>query len=726
MIADESNKSHHHIEQWLEARGALKCHRQLVIISGRKSFCEQKRAVFTDYFVNSHIHALGTAMTVLPGSFPLKQATQLLGKTCLLGVYDAFDGFRPSALLALAGTIAQNGLLVICTPSLDIWHQYHEETTNHYLSFGQTIQCSPFRQYFADQFNANCDIALIEENGQCRLPSPRPAPIKPTAPDPFASLDQKTVFDALAVPEETGFSLLTADRGRGKSTLLGILAAHWLLAGKSVRICSRFPDSVTAIFDGIGRYSSRLTITQDKKVNHKQHSIAWLPVDHPDLVNDTKAILIIDEAANLPIPTLKILCSLHSRVILSSTLRGYEGTGRGFITRFIPWLRRQNTDTDILTLSSPCRWAEDDPVELFLNQALQLDSPTVDESTFNENPNNKDNGDTLTDIDVTFLTNKTPETFRDALALLMTAHYQTSVDELVRLCDAPDTHTIIATLHGKVIGVLNVQLEGGELLSPLGNEIASGKRRVNGHMSAQAMSLFLADPAVANYRYCRINRIAIDYSYRRNGFATHLLNTLKHWLSDKAIDAVTTSFGTTATLVNFWLNCGFYPVKAGLKQDASSGEYSLLMWRPVSTRAIAKKPLVNARFAQEIGLHPDTSTFGKLHAWNMQEPENNIDNNAALFDCNMTILQQVATGQRQIQHARGSVAWLIAYVNKTNIKMPENSSKALTSLTDFIAHCDSLTDFIQQYGLTGRKQAYAFASSQLAHVLNSNKLYAES
>ena len=709
------------ISDWLLARKQRCCHRQLVVISGSPAFCKQQLLPFVSHFSTESVLALGHSQVSVPGALPLKQATQLLGQSCKLGIYDAFEAFRPSALLSLAGTVADNGILLLCVPPTAEWSYYTEHTTNHYLSYGQTCENSIFRAYMAQLFCSRQDIALIEAGGICRLPRPQPVAQNPSllAPAPFASLDQQQAFEQLSHVSESGICVLTADRGRGKSTLLGMLAAHWLQFGKSVTICSRFPDSINAIFEGVKRIAPNIPEEPARQIQLGEHCLRWLPVDHPELYKDTQAVLIIDEAANLPIPTLQSLCLYYKRILLSTTIRGYEGTGRGFLTRFIPWLKQHFHTYESVSLSTPCRWAPDDPVEDTLYRALQLDdepsqcgSVPLPTSKTGKNPVN---------VEYDFLSAESPESFNKVLSLLMTAHYQTTVDELIRLCDSPENYTLVATHQDDVMGVINIQIEGGTILQPVANDIASGTRRVNGHLSAQALSLYLADPAMATQRYCRINRIAVSEAYRRKGIATNLIHALIHWLNEQSIDALTTSFGATESLMRFWQSCGFEAVKAGLKRDASSAEYSLLMWKPITAKSRDKRNLVAQRFYQELSVHPTPELFNAVIKQDGASETCLAAENDDFVTCNTDILKQVINGHRQIQHARGSVVWLLARCNATASDMNNKMTHSLDVLNNFVACFDDLFPFIKQYGLTGKKQAYEFATGQLTPLVSHGK-----
>ena len=76
--------------------------------------------------------------------------------------------------------------------------------------------------------------------------------------------------------------------------------------------------------------------------------------------------LLIDEAAVIPAPMLRELIAFFPQVLLTTTVQGYEGTGRGFLLKFCASLPSCRT----FSLEQPMRWAISDPVESWLKSLL--------------------------------------------------------------------------------------------------------------------------------------------------------------------------------------------------------------------------------------------------------------------------------------------------------------------------------------------------------------------
>ncbi|GGF72614.1 tRNA(Met) cytidine acetyltransferase TmcA [Alteromonas lipolytica] len=680
-------------------------HRRLLVISGSESFC---RGQLTHLLKQQHpkeVQILGQALLPEAPAIALSAFRQRLGTECKLAVYDAYEALRPNAVLALAGTVTRGGTMVLCCPDFDSWPAYQEQNAGHYLSYGETLRFSEIRASLIPQFYSAAGVAIIREGHEAILPTPLKAVKQDASPWPFKSAEQQSLFEALTLPSATPSALLTADRGRGKSTLLGMLAGYYLATQrKSVLVTSRYADSVTQVFKGLKLLCPQAE--QSDKYFYEFGSLhcQWVPLDHPALKQCQDQLLIIDEAAGIPIPLLTALCAQASQVLMTTTMRGYEGSGRGFITRFLPWLTDNRPDICHYRLTTPVRWYPEDPLETFWYKAFCLtqQDDVIEEAQTTSCVNQHE-------INITLADKSQPGNplNQQLLPLLMQAHYQTSADELIRLYDSPQNETLLAWAGEKLIGVVNFQSEGTKALAPLSAAIACGTRRVNGHLSAQGLALLTAAPDLATLTYWRINRIAVLPAYRRQHIASKLIQSLLARANDANVDALTTSFGVTGDLQRFWLQAGFIPAKPGLKQDASSGEYSLLMLRPLTAKCQSYQPLISQRYRQELQLHPTPALF--------TEPQTSLDD-SALAECCTLMLRQIIDGKRSVQHARGPIQWYQQQLSQSSL-VPAND---LSLLGDFISHINDISTFAKRYRLTGKKAAELEIKACLERLIGVN------
>ena len=126
--------------------------------------------------------------------------------------------------------------------------------------------------------------------------------------------------------------VLTADRGRGKSSTLGIAAAQLLVERHGLDIIVTAP-SVKAIEPVFSHAIQRLEVIEVVNATHIRHQGGSLRFVAPDDLLKSKPdcdLLLVDEAAAIPIPMLKSMVGIYHRMVFSTTVHGYEGSGRGF------------------------------------------------------------------------------------------------------------------------------------------------------------------------------------------------------------------------------------------------------------------------------------------------------------------------------------------------------------------------------------------------------------
>ena len=77
-------------------------------------------------------------------------------------------------------------------------------------------------------------------------------------------------------------------------------------------------------------------------------------------------LMVIDEAAAIPIHLVRPMLS-SKRVFISSTIHGYEGTGRSLSLKLIEKIRKeQKSSLWETTMEIPIRYSIEDPIEEWL------------------------------------------------------------------------------------------------------------------------------------------------------------------------------------------------------------------------------------------------------------------------------------------------------------------------------------------------------------------------
>jgi len=92
----------------------------------------------------------------------------------------------------------------------------------------------------------------------------------------------------------------------------------------------------------------------------------------------------------------------------------------------------------------------------------------------------------------------------------------------------------------------------------------------------------------------RIVRIATHPEFQGRGFGSKALELLSKDLESRGFHWIGTGFGVTKELLNFWLKNGFIPVHISPEKNPATGEYSVVVIKPLSEKA--KKILEEVNF----------------------------------------------------------------------------------------------------------------------------------
>lgn len=467
----------------------------------------------------------------------------LLGREFRHAVFDARHGFDAAAFAALSGTLKAGSWLVLLLPVWDEWENQPDADSLRWSDCPDPIATPHFVQHFKRVITANNDAILWRQNQPFSLAhfTPRTDWHPATgAPQPE---QQQLLQQLLTMP--LGVAVVTAARGRGKSALAGQLISR--IAGSAI---------VTAP-------AKAATYVLAQFAGEKFRFIA------PDalLASDEQADwLVVDEAAAIPAPLLHQLVSRFPRTLLTTTVQGYEGTGRGFLLKFcarFPHLHR-------FELQQPIRWAQGCPLEKMVSEALVFDD---------ENFTHEPQGDIVISAFEQTLWRSEPETPLKVYQLLSGAHYRTSPLDLRRMMDAPGQHFLQAAGENEIAGALWLVDEGG-LSQQLSQAVWAGFRRPRGNLVAQSLAAHGSNPLAATLRGRRVSRIAVHPARQREGTGRQLIAGALQYTHD--LDYLSVSFGYTGELWRFWQRCGFVLVRMGNHREASSGCYTAMALLPMS------------------------------------------------------------------------------------------------------------------------------------------------
>mmetsp|Transcript_10072 Transcript_10072/g.14242 ORF Transcript_10072/g.14242 Transcript_10072/m.14242 type:complete len:1228 (-) Transcript_10072:124-3807(-) len=458
---------------------------------------------------------------------------------------------------------------------------------------------------------------------------------------------------------QTTTMALTAGRGRGKSASIGLCLAGALSFGfNNICVTAPEPENLVAVFNFVLvglkalKYQEHLdfTITYDptktgrenvktilaihvhnRNDRHKQ-TIRYVRPEHKDKFASAD-IIAIDEAAAIPLPIVKELlkqggtdtdhnstmhnttASIHRLVFMSSTINGYEGTGRALSLKLIKDLKHQSSSrpsiqaaitaakaihgpksnkgevkihearwkaaaaavsaqdssSSITTpssisqpfreikLSTPIRYALNDPIESWLNSLLCLDCHDADDS--DKNGIGNDNMDTFIKLhhgapapsqcelysvqrDALFSYHKLSEAFLQKLMGIYTsAHYKNTPNDLQMLSDAP-AHALFVLLSPNaeenntssassspssllpdILAIIQVALEGKVSKKAVEAQLARGHRSA-GDLIPWTISQQFNDSTFARLSGARIVRVAVHPSLQNMGYGSRAVELL--------------------------------------------------------------------------------------------------------------------------------------------------------------------------------------------------------
>lgn len=388
-----------------------------------------------------------------------------------------------------------------------------------------------------------------------------------------------------AISEKTLRStvVMTAARGRGKSAALGLAISTAVGFGYSnIFVTAPSPENLKTVFEFIFKgfdaleYQEHLDYEIIQSTNpefnkaivrvnifrdHRQTIQYIHPGDAHKL--GQAELVCIDEAAAIPLPLVQNLLGPYL-VFMSSTINGYEGTGRSLSLKLVQQLRQQsatyggglkqlqkaanmNSKSESLSsasgrvlhevvLNESIRYANGDPVEQWLNGLLCLDATSVPRiSSGCPLPETCDlyyvNRDTL------FSYHKASEAFlHRIMALYVSSHYKNTPNDLQLLSDAPAHHIFVLlgainpdqTALPEVLCVVQVCLEGEISKTSILNSLSRGQR-ASGDLIPWTISQQFQDHDFPGLSGGRVVRIATHPDYQGMGYGTRALKLLEQY-----------------------------------------------------------------------------------------------------------------------------------------------------------------------------------------------------
>lgn len=465
------------------------------------------------------------------------------------------------------------------------------------------------------------------------------------------TLDQGNVImqivSSLVDKAQTTFAV-TAARGRGKSAALGLSVAAAVQIGYSnILVTAPSPENLNSFFQfflvglkslgyeehmhyevqkGRGELKKsvlRVTITK----THTQ-TVRYITVNSQHIQTD---LLVIDEAAAIPLPFVKRLLGAYP-VMISSTVHGYEGTGRALSLKLFNDLKTRNLKQ--LKMTAPIRYALNDPIEKWLTDLLCLEA-TNPFPLSGAPPHPSHCSLFLVNRDTLFSFHRASELFlHKMMSLFVSSHYRNSPNDLQMISDAP-SHMLFVLLGPidpnspslpDVLCVIQVGLEGKINRERVKAQLAKGHAG-SGDMIPWTIAEYYQDSAFGELTGARIIRIATHPDLQKMGYGSKALDELEKFFKKELfvkeretvakdtehdideslgneelkpkknvqpllqklsetrpqnVDYLGVAYGLNPPLFKFWDLAGFKTVYIKQKSSDITGEYSSIMLKSLT------------------------------------------------------------------------------------------------------------------------------------------------
>ena len=322
-------------------------------------------------------------------------------------IFQDFEALTPNLLARTIETVEGGGMIVLLlksmtslkqlfTMSMDVHSRYRTEAHAHVtgrfnerfiLSLAHNKRCivmddslnilplSSHVKHVPEVSARSVEDSLTPEESELKSVQEKFQDSQPTGSllNKCRTVDQAKALlefiDAITEKKLDRTVSLTASRGRGKSAALGLAISAAIGFGYSnVFVTSPSPENLQTLFDFVFKgfdameYEEhtdydiiqstnpefhnaviRINVHDERSDSSHRQTIQYLHPSDAHKLGQAE-LLVIDEAAAIPLPLVKSLLGPYL-VFMSSTINGYEGTGRSLSLKLLDQLRRDSNPT---------------------------------------------------------------------------------------------------------------------------------------------------------------------------------------------------------------------------------------------------------------------------------------------------------------------------------------------------------------------------------------------
>lgn len=496
-------------------------------------------------------------------ALPLNKTREYLGLTTSAVMLDIRRGFPLDYFLSIAATIAAGGILVLLGKEpLDILESQRFHDTMIETPYFDQYRCSLLTQ-FAYQWQKG------------HLITPQSAPLSASHQE-LSTLKKKNPEEQQQImtdflQETSGIFTLFSARGSGKSWLGSKLIEHdphrYILTAPNQNAIEQYQEIAGLQF--------------------RAPDALFLTISEEDLQPET---LIIEEAAKMPLAHLERLCRRFSKVLMISSVENYEGTGQGLRAKIQDLVEIKRS----YQLHQLKRFFAQDPIKqlcdaFMLQEGEKSTSSGKDFEAMHlpESLEKLARSSVRDALELRFYDDRNMAQLRANLSqlrelyhLLNQTHYQTNIQDLRRLFDAPSQVFVLAYYQNQVVGAIWAMEEGG-LTPALTDAVFRGLRRPKGNLVAQMLTGQSYFREAMLEKSVRISRISVVQSLRRLGIGQMMVSFLEQNVQAHR-DFMSVSFGLTKPLLQFWESMDYELAHLGFHLDKTTGLHSAVVLKVLS------------------------------------------------------------------------------------------------------------------------------------------------
>ncbi len=584
-----------------------------LIVVGRSRFLEMAEEYFNGKFVH------------------YRESSSILGETYSSLLLDLTEGFHPNDLGVIVETISEGGMIVAIGPHTESWGsligRWHKElvsdpytasdvTPRFYRRFiKRTIEAEGVIIFDAEKRRLIKKYGYREDRERKReIRIPEAKEIKRKLYKLCATQDQVRVLQMFENffnrMKERKSVVITADRGRGKTAVLGIVTPYLIsrmhrVLRRPVRVMvvAPTPQSVQTYF----RFLKKALIRQGMKdfrvkesnglitvLNSRFARVEYVVPRRAMIEKEYADIIIVDEAAGIDVPVLWEITKGVRYAVFSTTIHGYEGSGRGFSIRFLKKLESDKTvEIERIHLEEPIRYGKSDPIETWLYDVLLLDAQPaeLDEEDIEAIKEGKFTFE-LINKDAMF---NDERLLREFFGIYVLAHYRNRPSDVVILADMPNHIPFRVAVNGKTVCSIHIAVEG-RLSEEMIQEMTEGYKP-RGHIIPDLVLKHYWNYDFPLLPGVRIVRIATHPSVMSMGIGSFGLQKLVEWAVKSGMAWVGSGFGVSPELLRFWMKNGFSPIHITPQRSETSGEHTVIVLKDLKTRVVES---LNSMFVRRL------------------------------------------------------------------------------------------------------------------------------